>query len=299
MVVGRRGPVDLRLPRRQHPQHPRLRAGLPQRHVDPAGAELPLHPDHPQRRQRGDRPQRRPQAQAAVVRRRRRSRHRGVRRRRRARRGAVRRPGRSTSSPTRGRPDPVTWPCSTAPTRSPGCSRRPSSAPAWPTGWSGACASTSGARSATSLAYLRMLANPADEISLRRVLNTPRRGIGDRAEAWVAALAEREGLTFWEALRRADEAPGLATRSLNADPRVRRPGRGAAVDGRRGRAPRRDRGVGARAHRLPRRAGGLRRPAGRHPGREPRRAGGGGPRVLRRPGRRARRPTRPTSTPAP
>ena len=66
------------------------------------------------------------------------------------------------------------------------------------------------------LAYLRMLANPADEISLRRVLNTPRRGIGERAETCVAALAEREGLIFWEALRRADEAPGLATRSLNA-----------------------------------------------------------------------------------
>ncbi len=64
------------------------------------------------------------------------------------------------------------------------------------------------------LAYLRMLANPADEISLRRILNTPRRGIGDRAEAAVAAYADREGLTFWEALRRAEEAPGIATRSL-------------------------------------------------------------------------------------
>jgi len=66
-----------------------------------------------------------------------------------------------------------------------------------------------------ALAYLRMLANPADEISLRRVLNTPKRGIGDRAEACIAALAERDRLTFWEALRRADEAPGIATRSLN------------------------------------------------------------------------------------
>ncbi|GAB2886098.1 DNA helicase PcrA [Nocardioides pacificus] len=67
-----------------------------------------------------------------------------------------------------------------------------------------------------ALAYLRMLVNPADEISLRRVLNTPKRGIGDRAEACVQVLAEQEGTTYWEALRRADRAPGIATRSLNA-----------------------------------------------------------------------------------
>ena len=89
---GRRGrrPVDLCLPGRQHPQHPRLREGLPGRDVDPARAELPLHPDHPQRRQRGHRQQPRPQGEAALVRRgRRRGDHR-LRRRRRARRGALR-----------------------------------------------------------------------------------------------------------------------------------------------------------------------------------------------------------------
>ena len=54
-----------------------------------------------------------------------------------------------------------------------------------------------------ALAYLRMLVNTADEISLRRVLNTPKRGIGERAEACIAALADRDRITFWEALTRA------------------------------------------------------------------------------------------------
>jgi DNA helicase-2/ATP-dependent DNA helicase PcrA len=48
------------------------------------------------------------------------------------------------------------------------------------------------------------------------VLNTPKRGIGDRAVECVQALADRERILFWEALRRADDAPGLASRSLNA-----------------------------------------------------------------------------------
>ncbi len=66
-----------------------------------------------------------------------------------------------------------------------------------------------------ALAYLRMLANPEDQVSLRRILNTPKRGIGDRAVACVNAYAERERISFWSALQRADEAPGLATRSLS------------------------------------------------------------------------------------
>jgi DNA helicase-2/ATP-dependent DNA helicase PcrA len=67
-----------------------------------------------------------------------------------------------------------------------------------------------------ALAYLRMLVNPDDEVSLRRIVNTPKRGIGDRALACVTSFAQRERITFWEGLRRADEAPGLVTRSLVA-----------------------------------------------------------------------------------
>ena len=67
-----------------------------------------------------------------------------------------------------------------------------------------------------AIAYLHALVNPDDEINLRRILNVPKRGIGDRAEAAIAMLAERDRIGFGEALRRADDAPGIATRSLNA-----------------------------------------------------------------------------------
>jgi DNA helicase-2/ATP-dependent DNA helicase PcrA len=63
------------------------------------------------------------------------------------------------------------------------------------------------------LAYLRVVANPADDVSLRRILNVPKRGIGDRAEAYVAGFAEAERITFGQALRRASEIPGMAGRS--------------------------------------------------------------------------------------
>lgn len=56
------------------------------------------------------------------------------------------------------------------------------------------------------LAYLRVLVNPDDEVSLRRVINTPKRGIGDRALENVEAFGKSESLSFWQSLSRAGEA---------------------------------------------------------------------------------------------
>ncbi len=64
-----------------------------------------------------------------------------------------------------------------------------------------------------AIAYLRAIANRTDDVSVRRILNVPKRGIGDRAEGAVAELAARERISFGEALRRVNEIGGLASRS--------------------------------------------------------------------------------------
>lgn len=68
------------------------------------------------------------------------------------------------------------------------------------------------------VAYLRVLDNPGDAVSLRRILNTPRRGIGDRAEACVAVYAENTGVGFGDALVAAAQGKGpmLNTRAEKA-----------------------------------------------------------------------------------
>ena len=68
------------------------------------------------------------------------------------------------------------------------------------------------------LAYLRVLANMSDEISLRRIINFPKRGIGDRALETVDHFAASKDLNFWQGLSRANEVhdiPARAAQSIN------------------------------------------------------------------------------------
>ena len=66
------------------------------------------------------------------------------------------------------------------------------------------------------LAYLRVLANPNDEISLRRIINVPKRGIGDRALDYVDLYAQDNALSFWQGLHRCSEIPDMPTRSTSS-----------------------------------------------------------------------------------
>ncbi|MBW3619467.1 MAG: DNA helicase PcrA [Actinobacteria bacterium] len=66
------------------------------------------------------------------------------------------------------------------------------------------------------LAYARLLVNPDDDVSAKRVINTPRRGIGQKTEEAIDWHARREGITFLDACRQADEVQGLAARAVSA-----------------------------------------------------------------------------------
>jgi len=66
------------------------------------------------------------------------------------------------------------------------------------------------------LAYLRLLVNPQDVISFRRVVNTPKRGIGDATVAALESFADTEGIDVMEACRRVDEIAVLQTRAKGA-----------------------------------------------------------------------------------
>ena len=64
------------------------------------------------------------------------------------------------------------------------------------------------------IAYLRVLVNPRDEVSLRRIINVPARGIGKTTIASLDEYAIRNGVSLMDALRDAEHAPGLSQRAV-------------------------------------------------------------------------------------
>jgi len=67
-----------------------------------------------------------------------------------------------------------------------------------------------------AIAYLSLLVNPADQVSFRRIVNSPRRGIGDTSQARLAAHANTTGLPIWEVAERVEEVPGLGAAAIKA-----------------------------------------------------------------------------------
>ncbi|MDQ2630935.1 MAG: UvrD-helicase domain-containing protein [Actinomycetota bacterium] len=67
-----------------------------------------------------------------------------------------------------------------------------------------------------AIAYLSLLVNPADLVSFTRVVNSPRRGIGNTTQARIASHVNTTGLPVWEAIERVEEVPGLSGAAIKA-----------------------------------------------------------------------------------
>jgi len=67
-----------------------------------------------------------------------------------------------------------------------------------------------------AVAYLNLLTNPSDLVSFSRIVNSPRRGIGNTTQGRLASYANTAGLTIWEVIERAEEVPGLSAAAIKA-----------------------------------------------------------------------------------
>jgi DNA helicase II / ATP-dependent DNA helicase PcrA len=67
-----------------------------------------------------------------------------------------------------------------------------------------------------AIAYLSLLVNPADLVSFTRVVNSPRRGIGNTTQARIASHVNTTGLPVWEVIERAEEVPGLSGAAIKS-----------------------------------------------------------------------------------
>jgi DNA helicase-2/ATP-dependent DNA helicase PcrA len=67
-----------------------------------------------------------------------------------------------------------------------------------------------------AVAYLSLLVNPSDQVSFARIVNSPRRGIGNTSQGRLAAHANTTGLSIWEVSERVEEVPGLGAAAIKA-----------------------------------------------------------------------------------
>jgi DNA helicase-2/ATP-dependent DNA helicase PcrA len=67
-----------------------------------------------------------------------------------------------------------------------------------------------------AVAYLQLLVNPADEVSFSRVINSPRRGIGDTSQGRLLAHANTTGRTIWEIALEKESVPGLSAAAMKS-----------------------------------------------------------------------------------
>jgi ATP-dependent DNA helicase UvrD/PcrA len=67
-----------------------------------------------------------------------------------------------------------------------------------------------------AVAYLSLLVNPADQVSFARIVNSPRRGIGNTSQGRLASHANTTGLPIWEVAGRVEEVPGLSGAAIKA-----------------------------------------------------------------------------------
>ncbi|MDQ2939947.1 MAG: UvrD-helicase domain-containing protein [Actinomycetota bacterium] len=67
-----------------------------------------------------------------------------------------------------------------------------------------------------AVAYLSLLVNPSDAISFARVVNSPRRGIGNTSQGRLLAHANTTGLPIWEVAGRPEAVPGLGAAAIKA-----------------------------------------------------------------------------------
>src|SRR6185312_6524466 len=67
-----------------------------------------------------------------------------------------------------------------------------------------------------AFAYLGFLANPADLVAFGRIVNSPRRGIGDTTQGRLSNYATTTGLTIWEVIERVEDVPGMSAAAIKS-----------------------------------------------------------------------------------